>query len=85
MRFRWSSLSQPGRWRSGALQSYSSECGSAEPDDFSTLGRALGRIGGEPAGSARRQVADSALRTLNGGTPRSFGEAFEMFQEERPG
>ena len=80
-----SSLPQTGRWRSGVAQSYTSERGSAEPDGFFTLGRAVGGIGGEPAGSARRQVADSALRTLNGGTPRSFGEAFEMFQEERPG
>ena len=83
-----SSLSQPGRWNaggSGAAASYASECGSVEPDGFSTLGRSLDRIGGEPAGSARRQVVDAALRSLNDGTARSFGEAFEMFEEGRPG
>ena len=80
-----SSLSQPGRWRSGAAASYASECGSVEQDDFYTLGRSLGRIGGEPAGSARRQVLDEALRSLNDGTARSFGEAFEVFEEGRPG
>ena len=78
-------LSQPGRWRSGAAASYTSECCFVEPDDFYTLGLALGQIGGEPAGSARRQVADALLRSLNDGTARSFGEAFEIFEEGRPG
>ena len=80
-----SSCSQPGRWSSGAAESYTSVRGSAEPGDFFALGRSLGGIGREPADCARRQVADAALRSLNDGTARSFGEAFEMFQEERPG
>ena len=80
-----SSLSQPGRWHSDAAASYASECGSVERDDFSTTGRSLGRIGGEPAGSARRRVLDESLRSLNDGTVRSFGEAFEVFEERRPG
>ena len=80
-----SSLKQPGRWHSSAAVSLMSDCGSVEQDDFAALGRSLGRVGGEPAGSVRRQVLSEALRSLNDGTARSFDEAFKLFEEGRPG
>ena len=81
-----SSLKQPGRWHSSAAVSLMSDCGPVEQGDFAALGRSLGRVGGEPAGSVlRRQVLGESLRSLNDGTARSFGEAFESFEEGRPG
>ena len=74
-----SSLKQPGRLHSSAATSLMSDCGPVEQDDFATLGRSLDRVGGEPAGSVRRQVIGESLRSLNDGTARSFGEAFESF------
>ena len=73
-----------GRWRSDAAKSYASERIAPGPDNFNTLGRALGSIGGEPSSGVRRRTMDAALRALNDGTAQSFEEAFGMFQEERP-
>ena len=78
-----SDLKQPGRWHSSAALSFVSD--SVEQDNFATLGHSLGRVGGEPVGSVRRRVLGEALRSLNDGTARSFGEAFDLFEEGRPG
>ena len=51
---------------------------------FGELSSAVGRLGGEPARSARREVCLAALRALNDGSASSFEEAFETFELGKP-
>ena len=85
-------LEAPSEASSSGLESEQGQCGASEasavtpqrPGTFGELSSAIGRLGGEPARSVRREVCFAALQALNDGSASSFEEAFETFELGKP-